>query len=205
MSPRYGSATLEFNSDIDKVAYILRANRIKLTEKQKITQERLTKLLEDQGIDVNAVRNHGVTVHKKIKDLVTAETGSAKASPDNTGGLKINVPTDQAFVKKNSTKTVGTKEDLGRTDLNPTQTVLLKYVDEPSVTNLKNLTKALKDKGWTSLSSETDKETLLKALALFDPNEPDLAKKIISLENTSLIEQKAQEIENFHGITKQKK
>lgn len=54
------------------------------------------------------------------------------------------------------------------------------------------------------MSSETDKETLLKALALFDPNEPDLAKKIISLENTSLIEQKAQEIENFHGITKQK-
>jgi hypothetical protein len=204
MSPRYGSATLEFNSDIDKVAYILRANRVKLTEKQKITQERLTKLLEDQGIDVNAVRNHGVTVHKKIKDLVTAETGSAKASPDNTGGLKINVPTDQAFVKKNSTKTVGTTQDLGRTDLNPTQTVLLKYVDEPSVTNLRNLTKALKDKGWTSLSSETDKETLLKALALFDPNEPDLAKKIISLENTSLIEQKAQEIENFHGITKQK-
>ena len=204
MSPRYGSATLEFNSDIDKVAYILRANRVKLTEKQKITQERLTKLLEDQGIDVNAVRNHGVTVHKKIKDLVTAETGSAKASPDNTGGLKINVPTDQAFVKKNSTKTVGTTQDLGRTDLNPTQTVLLKYVDEPSVTNLRNLTKALKDKGWTSLSSETDKETLLKALALFDPNEPDLAKKIISLENASLIEQKAQEIENFHGITKQK-
>ena len=35
MSPRYGSATLEFNSDIDKVAYILRANRVKLTEKQK--------------------------------------------------------------------------------------------------------------------------------------------------------------------------
>ena len=205
MSPRYGSATLEFNSDIDKVAYILRANRVKpLTDAQKISHERLVKLLEDEGIDVNAVRNHGVTIHQKIKNLVIAETGSAKASPDNTGGLRINVPTDQAFVKKNSTKTVGTKKDLGRTDLNPTQTVLLKYVDEPSVTNLKNLTKVLKDKGWTSLSSETDKETLLKALALFDPSEPDLAKKIISLETTNLIEQKAQEIENFHGIKKQK-
>ena len=71
MSPRYGSATLEFGSDIDKIAYILRGNRIKpLTEKQKISHERLVRLLEDQGIDVNTVRNHGSKIHQKINCLL---------------------------------------------------------------------------------------------------------------------------------------
>ncbi len=105
MSPRYGSASLEFGSDIDKVAYILRGNRVKpLTEKQRISHERLIRLLEDQGIDVNTVRNHGSKIHQKIKDIVKQETGSAKATPDNTGGMKITVPTDNVFVKKIKTK-----------------------------------------------------------------------------------------------------
>ncbi len=73
MSPRYGNVVLNFNSDIDKVAYIMRSQRFlkrKPTETQIRTQERLTKLLEDQGISVNTVRKHGDNIHEKIKNIV---------------------------------------------------------------------------------------------------------------------------------------
>ena len=205
MSPRYGNVVLNFNSDIDKVAYILRSQRFlkrKPTETQIRTQERLTKLLEDQGISVNTVRKHGDNIHEKIKNIVKEKTGSFKALGEGTAGLKIDVPTDQAFVKANSKDF--TAPDLGDKNLNPTQTVLLKYVDEPNITNFKNIVKALKSKGWSSLESETDQETLIKALGLFDPEQKDFSKKIIDLSKTKLIESEAQKIENFHGITKQK-
>ena len=205
MSPRYGNVVLIFNSDIDKVAYILRGNRFlkrKPTEAQIKTQENLERLLDEQGISVEAVRKHGDNIHQKIKNLVYEKTGSYKALGEGTVGLKIEVPTDQAFVKANSKDL--SSPDLGDTNLNPTQTVLLKYVDEPNITNFKNLVKALKSKGWTSLESETDQETLIKALGLFDPDQKDFSKKIIDLSKTKLIEEEAQKIENFHGITKTK-
>ena len=205
MSPRYGNVQLNFNSDIDKVAYILRGNRFfkkKPTESQIRTQERLTRLLEEQGISVSAVKKYGDKIHEKIKNLVKDQTGSFKATGEGTQGLKIDVPTDQAFVKANS-KDLSSPE-LGDTNLNPTQTVLLKYVDEPNVTNFKNIVKALKSKGWTSLESESDQETLIKALGLFDPEQKDFSKKIIDISKTQLIESEAQKIENFHGITKTK-
>ena len=107
MSPRYGSASLEFGSDIDKVAYILRGNRVKpLTDKQKISHERLTRLLEDQGIDVT-VRNHGSKIHQKIKDIVKQKQVHLKQQKtDNTGGMMIKVPTDNVFIKKVNKKQV---------------------------------------------------------------------------------------------------
>ena len=77
----------------------------------------MTRLLEDQGIDVNTVRNHGSKIHQKIKDIVKQKTGSAKATPDNTGGMMIKVPTDNVFIKKVKQKTGG--EDLGPKNLNP--------------------------------------------------------------------------------------
>ena len=83
--------------------------------------ERLARLLEDQGIDVNTVRNHGSKIHQKIKDIVKQKTGSAKATPDNTGGMMIKVPTDNVFIKKVKQKTGG--EDLGPKNLNPNQTI----------------------------------------------------------------------------------
>ena len=203
MSPRYGSASLEFGSDIDKVAYILRGNRVKpLTEKQRISHERLIRLLEDQGIDVNTVRNHGSKIHQKIKDIVKQETGSAKATPDNTGGMKITVPTDNVFVKKVKQKTGG--QDLGPTNLLPRQTNLLNAVDEASANNLRNVVKGLKSKGWSSAESVTDKENVLKALGLFDPNQPDFTKKVLELENSDLIVKMAEEIEAYGLISKQK-
>jgi len=205
MNPRYGNVQLNFNSDIDKVAYIMRSQRFlkrKATESQIRTQERLTKLLEEQGISVNSVRKHGDNIHNKIKNIVKDKTGSFKALGEGTAGLKIDVPTDQAFVKANSKDFTTT--DLGDKNLNPTQTVLLKYVDEPNIANFKNIVKALKSKGWSSLQSETDQETLIKALGLFDPEQKDFSKKIIDLSKTKLIESEAQKIENFHGITKQK-
>ena len=203
MSPRYGSASLEFGSDIDKVAYILRGNRVKpLTEKQRISHERLIRLLEDQGIDVNTVRNHGSKIHQKIKDIVKQETGSAKATPDNTGGMKITVPTDNVFVKKVKQKTGG--QDLGPTNLLPKQTNLLNAVDEASANNLRNVVKGLKSKGWSSAESVTDKENVLKALGLFDPNQPDFTKKVLELEKSDLIVKMAEEIEAYGLISKQK-
>jgi hypothetical protein len=203
MSPRYGSASLEFGSDIDKVAYILRGNRVKpLTEKQRISHERLIRLLEDQGIDVNTVRNHGSKIHQKIKDIVKQETGSPKATPDNTGGMKITVPTDNVFVKKVKQKTSG--QDLGPTNLLPKQTNLLNAVDEASANNLRNVVKGLKSKGWSSAESVTDKENVLKALGLFDPNQPDFTKKVLELENSDLIVKMAEEIEAYGLISKQK-
>ena len=202
MSPRYGSASLEFGSDIDKVAYILRGNRVKpLTDKQKISHERLTRLLEDQGIDVNTVRNHGSKIHQKIKDIVKQQTGSAKATPDNTGGMMIKVPTDNVFIKKVKQKTGG--EDLGPKNLNPNQTSLLKAVDEASATNIKNAVKALKSKGWTSAETVTDKENILKAVKLFDPDQPEFTKKVLELEKSDLIVKMADEIESYGLINKQ--
>lgn len=203
MSPRYGSATLEFGSDIDKIAYILRGNRIKpLTEKQKISHERLVRLLEDQGIDVNTVRNHGSKIHQKIKDIVTEQTGSPKATPDNTGGMMIKVPTDNVFVKKVKQKTGG--QDLGPTNLLPRQTNLVNAVDEASATNIRNMVKGLKSKGWSSAESVTDKENVLKALKLFDPDQEDFTKKLLELEKSDLIAKMADEIEEYGLINKQK-
>ncbi len=203
MSPRYGSASLEFGSDIDKIAYILRGNRVKpLTEKQKISHERLTRLLEDQGIDVNTVRNHGSKIHQKIKDIVKEQTGSAKATPDNTGGMMIKVPTDNVFVKKVKQKTGG--QDLGPTNLLPNQTNLVNAVDEASATNIRNMVKGLKSKGWSSAESITDKENVLKALKLFDPDQEDFTKKLLELETSDLIAKMADEIEGYGLINKQK-
>lgn len=203
MSPRYGSASLEFGSDIDKVAYILRGNRVKpLSEKQKISHERLTRLLEDQGIDVNTVRNHGSKIHQKIKDIVKEQTGSAKATPDNTGGMMIKVPTDNVFVKKVKQKTGG--QDLGPTNLLPRQTNLVNAVDQASATNIRNMVKGLKSKGWSSAESVTDKENVLKALKLFDPDQEDFTKKLLELETSDLIAKMADEIEEYGLINKQK-
>ena len=203
MSPRYGSATLEFGSDIDKVAYILRGNRVKpLTEKQKISHERLVRLLEDQGIDVNTVRNHGSKIHQKIKDIVIQKTGNAKATPDNTGGMNIKVPTDNVFVKKVKQKTGG--QDLGPTNLLPRQTNLVNAVDQASATNIRNMVKGLKSKGWSSAESVTDKENILKALKLFDPDQEDFTKKLLELETSDLIAKMADEIEEYGLINKQK-
>ena len=49
----------------------------------------------------------------------------------------------------------------------------------------------------------TDKENILKAVKLFDPDQPDFTKKVLELEKSDLIVKMADEIESYGLINKQ--
>ena len=83
--PNYGSASIIFESDFDKLAWSLRLGKKNPPQKE---QEMLQAFIS-QGFTEKEVRLHGANIHKKIKGIVTEKTGSATASPSNTKGLTI--------------------------------------------------------------------------------------------------------------------
>ena len=89
MKPRYGLGEIEFESDLDRVAYIIRSKA-----KKSAREDDIVALLKQQNVDPNAARMHGSKVHQFVKDYVREETGSAAAN--NAAGMLIKVP-DQGF------------------------------------------------------------------------------------------------------------
>lgn len=83
-APRYGMAQLAFASDLDRAAYMLRD-----VSKKSKGEDRLVTALQEAGYSVQAIRTHGAKVNKAIKELITAETGSA-AAPQKA--MKLQVP-----------------------------------------------------------------------------------------------------------------
>lgn len=87
-APRYGMATVEFASDLDRAAYMLRD-----PSKKSKGEDRLVAALQQGGHDVQAVRAHGEKVKQALKDALRQKTGSA-AAPQKA--MKLQVP-DQGF------------------------------------------------------------------------------------------------------------
>ena len=89
MKPRYGLGEIDFDSDLDRVAYIIRSKA-----KKSKREDDIVAILKQQGVDPDKARAHGSKVHQFVKDYVREETGSAAAS--NAAGMTIKVP-DQGF------------------------------------------------------------------------------------------------------------
>ena len=90
---RYGrSNPIRFENEFDKAAWQLRGKKQKLAAKSN----QLMDALRAQGFDINAVRRHGDKVHESIKAQVKGIKGTAKATPDNTINLNLEVA-DQGF------------------------------------------------------------------------------------------------------------
>ena len=89
MKPRYGLGEIEFDNDLDRVAYIIRSKA-----KKSAREDDIVAMLKQQGVDPEAARRHGSKVHQFVKNYVKEETGSAAAN--NAAGMLIKVP-DQGF------------------------------------------------------------------------------------------------------------
>jgi hypothetical protein len=87
-APRYGMAKVEFASDLDRAAYMLRDEA-----KKSKGESRLIQALEEAGYNITAIRTHGAKVRDAIKGIVTEQTGSA-AAPQKA--MSLQVP-EQAF------------------------------------------------------------------------------------------------------------
>lgn len=107
-SPRYGLATIEFSSDLDKVAYILANDAVK----QSKGAAKFRKAIEDVGLKLNDVIAHGVKVKDALKDLAggktpTKETELSLPTQEFTGAIpKVTKTTAETDTKPQLTKPV---------------------------------------------------------------------------------------------------
>jgi hypothetical protein len=107
-SPRYGRATIEFASDLDKVAYILANDAVK----QSKGAEKFRKAIESVGLKLNDVIAHGVKVKEALKDLAggktpTKETELSLSTQEFTGAVpKVTKTTAETDTKPQLTKPV---------------------------------------------------------------------------------------------------
>jgi hypothetical protein len=83
-APRYGMATVQFGSDLDRAAYMLRDGA-----KKSKGEDRLISALEAGGYDVAAIRAHG----SKVKEAIKQAAGGG-AAPQSAMTLSI---ADQGF------------------------------------------------------------------------------------------------------------
>ena len=117
--PRYGSATIQFQSDFDKLSWSLRNGK----KKKAQNDAKILKVFLDQGFTEKEVRLHGDKVHAKLKSIVKEQTGSASASVTNTQGLNFEVPILKDFADKVQTKLnkLDSQDDLdlANTQVNP--------------------------------------------------------------------------------------
>lgn len=82
-APRYGMAKVEFASDLDRAAYMLRDEA-----KKSKGESRLIQALEEAGYNLTAIRTHGAKVRDAIKGIVAEQTGSA-AAPQKAMSLQV--------------------------------------------------------------------------------------------------------------------
>lgn len=75
--PRYGGATLRFESDLDRAAYVLAAD--KRTKASKAAPKFRAEL-EAAGLDPDEIAKYGAEVKQRVKDTAKAKFGSAAAN-----------------------------------------------------------------------------------------------------------------------------
>ena len=148
--PRYGSGSLIFESDFDKLAWSLRSKRV---NKARNDSEYLQVFI-NQGFSENQVRVHGDKVHTKIKQIVKDLTGSASAGDNNPKlkGLNIEIPVLSEFSNKIQTKLnkIPSKKnavDLGNRQLNPQKMSMLGDLKPESKKLVEDKIKFKKDAG----------------------------------------------------------
>ena len=83
-SPRFGRATLRFESDLDRAAYMLRD-----ASKKSKGEDRLIAALEAEGYDIKDIRRLGQEVKTRIQDGIQEATGSRRAPQE---AMDIEVP-----------------------------------------------------------------------------------------------------------------
>ena len=186
MKPRYGLASIQFESELDQVAYIIRSNKSKSK-----AEDRIVEALEAQGFSKSEIKAHGVKVHQKVKDMVTEMTGSAKASPDNTSGLVLKIPADAKYLGESvSTVAKKKKQDLGDKTKTPQQ-YTNKGVKGTFQEGIDQEIRELKDNNVFE-GRKSQLKTKLGALNKYDD-------RVISLKNSKRIRAMAEEYIKFYG------
>ena len=186
MKPRYGLASIQFESELDQVAYIIRSNKSKSK-----AEDRIVEALEAQGFSKSEIKAHGVKVHQKVKDMVTEMTGSAKASPDNTSGLVLKIPADAKYLGESvSTVAKKKKQDLGDKTKTPQQ-YTNKGVKGTFQEGIDQKIREMKDNNVFE-GRKSQLKTKLGALNLYDD-------RVIDLKNSKRIRAMAEEYIKFYG------
>lgn len=90
--PRFGMAQLQFESDLDLAAYMIR-NKAKKSK----GEDALIASLKAQGFDVDEVRRLGDDVKRQIQDGIEEATGSRRAPQEN---MTIEVPRSEVQASK---------------------------------------------------------------------------------------------------------
>ena len=189
--PNYGSASIIFESDFDKLAWSLRLGKKNPPQKE---QEMLQAFIS-QGFTEKEVRLHGANIHKKIKGIVTEKTGSATASPSNTKGLTIEVPADAKYageVQTTLNKLDSKKQDLGDTTKNPQQISFIKTLKPKQQKTIQEMVKVLKDAD-VFTGSKSQQQTKLEGLGMFDDG-------IVKLSNTKFIKEYGQAYSKLYNL-----
>jgi len=73
-APRFGSARLRFQSDLDRAAYIIRSKA-----KKSKGEDRIVAALNEQGFNIGEVRDLGNEIKNMIQDAIQEQTGSRRA------------------------------------------------------------------------------------------------------------------------------
>jgi len=90
--PRFGMAQLQFESDLDRAAYIIR-NKAKASK----GEARIIAALEAQGYDIPSIRARGDEVKQLIQDVIEEQTGSRRAPQE---AMTLEIPdTESAGVR----------------------------------------------------------------------------------------------------------
>ena len=189
--PNYGSASIVFESDFDKLAWSLRLGKKNPPQKE---QEMLQAFIS-QGFTEKEIRLHGANIHKKIKGIVTEKTGSATASPSNTKGLTIEVPADAKYageVQTTLNKLDSKKQDLGDTTKNPQQISFIKSLKPKQQKTIQEMVKVLKDAD-VFTGSKSQQQTKLEGLGMFDDG-------IVKLSNTKFIKEYGQAYSKLYNL-----
>ena len=90
--PRFGMAQLQFESDLDLAAYMIR-NKAKKSK----GEDALLASLKAQGFDIDEVRRLGDDVKRQIQDGIEEATGSRRAPQEN---MTIEVPSSEVQASK---------------------------------------------------------------------------------------------------------
>ena len=85
---RMGMANITWRSDLERLAWILRGKRKSPYPK---SAPQMRKYLQEQGYDLNEIKELGDQLHEELLQKLEDTTGSRKASPDNTSGVDLDL------------------------------------------------------------------------------------------------------------------
>ena len=186
--PRYGDAPIVFESDFDKMAWLL---RYKKTNPPK-NADLILKSFISQGFTEAEIRQHGTNLHEKIKKIVIDKTGSAQAGQGNTVGLTIEVPADAKFSNEVQTSISGKKQNLGDLTKNPQSVEFIKNLKPRQQELVESIIRQLKDEN-VFVGSKSQVQTRLEGLGLFDEG-------VVKLSNTTAIKEYAEMYAKLYNL-----